>query len=161
MTWGDDDHLYTAYGDGNGFEPFLKEKLSLGLARIEGGTANFLGVNLRAPTLEQKGDGKAGRASAPGYGCSISGTQRRVRNWRGPRITDDLDVEQLKFTSSFGCPTSSISAQTTPARDAFVYIYSADSDASGRPIEWCSPAFVRLKSAGVTMSFSSNGAGIM
>ena len=27
ITWGDDDHLYTAYGDGNGFEPGLTTKL--------------------------------------------------------------------------------------------------------------------------------------
>src|SRR5439155_14099545 len=64
MTWGDDNHLYTAYGDGNGFEPFINEKLSLGLARIEGGAGNFLGANLRAPALEQKGDGKAGRKAS-------------------------------------------------------------------------------------------------
>src|SRR5205823_10058444 len=61
LTWADDDHLYTAYGDGNGFEPFINEKLSLGLARVEGTGEHFLGVNIRAPTLEQRGDGKAGR----------------------------------------------------------------------------------------------------
>ena len=27
ITWGDDDQLYTAYGDGRGFEPFVKTKL--------------------------------------------------------------------------------------------------------------------------------------
>ena len=37
LTWADDDQLYTAYGDGWGFEPIVPEKLSLGLARIEGG----------------------------------------------------------------------------------------------------------------------------
>jgi hypothetical protein len=26
LTWADDDHLYTAYGDGNGFEPFEDER---------------------------------------------------------------------------------------------------------------------------------------
>src|SRR4029450_1915423 len=36
LTWADDNALYGAYGDGNGFEPSTKEKLSLGLARIEG-----------------------------------------------------------------------------------------------------------------------------
>src|SRR5439155_17838643 len=57
LTWADDGHLYTAYGDGNGFEPFLKEKLSLGLARVEGGPADVRGGNLRSPTVEQPGDG--------------------------------------------------------------------------------------------------------
>jgi hypothetical protein len=60
MTWADDDALYTAYGDGYGFEPFLKEKLSLGLARMNGMPSNFIGENIRAPSLEQKGGGRAG-----------------------------------------------------------------------------------------------------
>src|SRR5258706_5192192 len=51
ITWADDDHLYTAYGDGNGFEPYIKEKLRLDLASIKGGPHNFTGVNLRSPTL--------------------------------------------------------------------------------------------------------------
>src|SRR5262249_22908829 len=59
-TWADDDHLYTAYGDGTGFAPKLPMKLSLGLARIEGGPESFQGVNLRAPTVEARGDGKTG-----------------------------------------------------------------------------------------------------
>ena len=51
MTWADDDHQYTAYGDGKGFEPFIEKKLSMGLVRIEGGPEKFAGVNLRADTL--------------------------------------------------------------------------------------------------------------
>ena len=34
LTWGDDDALYGAYGDGQGFEPFVPTKLSMGFARI-------------------------------------------------------------------------------------------------------------------------------
>lgn len=33
LTWGDDDAIYTAYGDGEGFEPVLDTKLSMGLDR--------------------------------------------------------------------------------------------------------------------------------
>ena len=33
ITWADDGDLYTVYGDGNGFEPVISEKLSLGFAR--------------------------------------------------------------------------------------------------------------------------------
>src|ERR1043165_9838884 len=46
LTWGDDDALYTAYGDGNGFEPFVPKKLSLGLAKVTGTPPDFKGVNL-------------------------------------------------------------------------------------------------------------------
>src|SRR5689334_5765314 len=64
LTWGDDDRLYTAYGDGTGFVPKVPEKLSLGLARIDGGPDSFEGVNLRSPSAESKGDGKAGRKAS-------------------------------------------------------------------------------------------------
>src|SRR5262245_27706923 len=36
ITWADDDALYTAYGDGNGFEPFVPKKLSMGLCKVTG-----------------------------------------------------------------------------------------------------------------------------
>ena len=44
LTWADDDHLYTAYGDGTGIRPKVPEKLSLGLARIEGRSRRVPGV---------------------------------------------------------------------------------------------------------------------
>jgi 6-phosphogluconate dehydrogenase (decarboxylating) len=44
LAWADDDALYGAYGDGNGFKPFLKEKLSMGFAKITGGPTDFTGV---------------------------------------------------------------------------------------------------------------------
>src|SRR5437899_35858 len=64
MTWGDDDALYTAYGDGNGFEPFLPKKLSLGFAKILGTSTNFSGVNLRSETAEQFGEGPRGKKAS-------------------------------------------------------------------------------------------------
>ena len=59
ITWADDDILYTAYGDGNGFEPFVREKLSLGLVRIRGNPPNLDAENLRSD-IDQKGDGRNG-----------------------------------------------------------------------------------------------------
>ncbi|MAH16117.1 MAG: hypothetical protein CMN65_10425, partial [Sphingomonadaceae bacterium] len=60
ITWGDDDRLYTAYGDGWGFAPKVKGKLSLGLARVEGTPPKITGVNVRSATGEKKGDGPRG-----------------------------------------------------------------------------------------------------
>src|SRR5262249_42894693 len=57
LTWADDDHQYTAYGDGQGFEPFVPKKLGLGFARVEGDPPDFKGVNVPSPTGEQSGDG--------------------------------------------------------------------------------------------------------
>ncbi len=41
ITWAEDDALYTVYGDGNGFSPFVPEKLSLGFARVTGSPPTF------------------------------------------------------------------------------------------------------------------------
>jgi len=141
ITWGDDDHLYTAYGDGNGFEPFINEKLSLGLARIEGSPRNFFGTNVRAPILEQKGDGKAGRKAsgilmvdgvlyllARNAGNSqLAWSEDHGRNWTW---------SSWKFTASFGCPTFlNFGANYSGARDEFVYIYSPDTDSAYIPAD--------------------------
>ena len=48
-TWGDDDNMYTAYGDGNGFKPYTNIKLSMGIAKVSGTPPNVSGVNI--PTL--------------------------------------------------------------------------------------------------------------
>jgi hypothetical protein len=64
ITWADDDSLYAAYGDGNGFEPQLSERLSLGLARVDGGPRDFIGRNIRSPTGEQLGDGAFGKKAS-------------------------------------------------------------------------------------------------
>lgn len=141
ITWGDDDQLYTAYGDGNGFEPFINEKLSLGLARIEGSAANFLGVNLRAPTLEQKGDGKAGR-KASGMLMVDGVLYVLARNAGNSQLAWSEDHGKTwswcdwKFTTSFGCPTFlNFGPNYSGARDDFVYIYSPDSDSAYVPAD--------------------------
>ena len=64
LTWGDDYVLYGAYGDGYGFEPFVSEKLSLGLARVHGLPPVVPGENLRSTRLEQRGDDKRGRKAS-------------------------------------------------------------------------------------------------
>ena len=45
-AWAEDDSLFTAYGDGNGFEPFLPRKVSLGIAQIFGDPPAITGVNI-------------------------------------------------------------------------------------------------------------------
>jgi len=63
LTWADDDSMYTAYGDGNGFKPQLPRKLSLGLARVDGPSESFHGINIRSP-IEQLGNGPAGKKAS-------------------------------------------------------------------------------------------------
>jgi hypothetical protein len=136
MTWMDDGALLAAYGDGHGFEPGATEKLSLGLARIQGQPASLVGVNIRAPSLEQKGDGAAG-LKASGL-LMVNGTLYLwARNAGNARLawSDDRGLTwtwaKWKFTNSFGAPAfAQYGRDYAGARDDFVYIVSHDADSA-------------------------------
>jgi hypothetical protein len=141
LTWADDGHQYTAYGDGNGFEPLLKEKLSLGLARVEGGPADVGGVNLRSPTAEQRGDGPRGK-KASGI-LTVGGVLYLLaRNAGNSQLAWSSDHgatwtwADWKFTTGFGCPTFlNFGRDYAGARDEFVYVYSHDHDSAYAPAD--------------------------
>jgi CubicO group peptidase (beta-lactamase class C family) len=136
MTWADDDALYTAYGDGNGFVPFVPRKLSLGLARVTGTPPAITGVNLRAPTAEALGEGRRGR-KASGL-LMVDGTlYLLVRNAANAQLGWSRDRgatwtwADWKFNVSFGCPTFlNFGPDYAGARDGFVYVYSQDADSA-------------------------------
>ena len=101
ITWADDDRLYSAYGDANGFEPFLKEKLSMGLVAVEGPASDFRGINIRSSSFETKGDGARGR-KASGM-LMVDGTLyvlvRNVSNsraWLVERSWPNVDLERVE-----------------------------------------------------------------
>jgi CubicO group peptidase (beta-lactamase class C family) len=136
MTWADDDAQYTAYGDGNGFEPFVKGKLSMGLARVTGAPPDIHGENIRSETAEAKGDGKRGR-KASGM-LSVDGVlYLLVRNAENSQLGWSRDHgatwtwADWKFTESFGCPAFlNFGKDYAGARDGFVYVYSQDADSA-------------------------------
>lgn len=141
ITWGDDDALYTAYGDGWGFEPKVPEKLSLGLARVTGGPGDFVGENLRSESAEQRGDGRSGRKAS---GMLMVGGRlyMLVRNAGNSQLawSDDRGATwtwaDWRFQTSFGCPTFlNFGKNYAGARDEFVYVYSFDSDSAYRPAD--------------------------
>lgn len=136
LTWGDDDRLYTAYGDGTGFEPKVPEKLSLGFARIEGGPDDPHGVNIRSATGEKKGNGPHG-LKASGLLMVDGVLYMWVRNAGNSQLAWSSDRGQTwtwsdwKFTTGFGCPTFlNFVKNYEHARDDYVYIYSPDSDSA-------------------------------
>ncbi len=141
ITWADDDALYTAYGDGRGFAPFVETKLSLGLARITGPAEKFAGVNLRAPTLETRGDGAKGK-KASGL-LMVEGTlyllARNAGNAQLAWSTDrgrSWSWSDWTFTESFGCPTFlNFGRDYAEAPDSFVYVYSHDHDSAYEPAD--------------------------
>jgi len=136
LTWGDDDHLYTAYGDGKGFAPFVPKKLSMGFARVSGDPPKVKGVNIRSESGEQYGDGARGK-KASGM-LMLDGTLYMwVRNAGSSQLAWSKDRGQTwtwsdwRFQEGFGCPTFlNFGKNYAGARDDFVYIYSQDSDSA-------------------------------
>jgi hypothetical protein len=115
MTWGNDGHMYTAYGDGYGFTSAGSSmpKLSLGFARIEGVPPSFNGFNIRSPQELRAGDGRtqkkaSGMLMVNGVlymlvrNADLNGKQSQLAwsNDRGKTWT----WASWKFTTSFGYP---------------------------------------------------------
>ena len=141
LTWADDDGLYTAYGDGRGFEPPIDTKLSLGLARIDGPADGFTAVNLRSPTFERVGDGPKG-PKASGLLMVDGVLYALVRNVDNAQLVRSADHGKTwtwsdwKFTEGFGCPTFlNYGRNYAGARDEYVYLYSHDNDGAYEPAD--------------------------
>ena len=140
LTWGDDDTLYTAYGDGRGFRPFVPKKLSMGFARISGPAGQPQGVNIPS-SGETTGEGPAG-IKASGMLMVDGVLYLWTRNAGNARLGWSADRAQTwtwaewKFTESFGCPTFlNCGPNYAGARDEFVYIYSPDSNSAYEPAD--------------------------
>src|SRR5262245_7315161 len=91
VTWADDDAIYTTWGDGNGFEPPLKSKLSCGFAKVVGTATDFRGINIRSEQ-EQHGQGRFGRK-----GWGLICVQGTLYLWLGHA---DLDGGQTQLAWS-------------------------------------------------------------
>lgn len=145
VTWADDDNLYTAYGDGWGFEPEVKEKLSLGLARISGGPEDFRGTNIRSETGEHYGSGRNGKkasgmlmvdgvlymwlrnANEAGEHSQLAWSENYGKTWA---------FSNWKLTESFGYPTFlNFGKNYQGARDEYVYVYSHDNKDAYKPAD--------------------------
>jgi CubicO group peptidase (beta-lactamase class C family) len=138
LTWADDDALYTAFGDGRGFEPFVPRKLSLGFARVLGSPGDFAGINIPSATGERLGEGAAGKKAS---GILMVGgvLYTWVRNASNSELAWSSDHAKTwtwggwRFETSFGCPTFlNFGRNYAGARDDFVYIYSPESDSAYR-----------------------------
>jgi len=135
ITWGDDDNIYTAYGDGWGFKPKVPSKLSLGFAKIIGPATDFHGVNIRSSTGEQKGGGKKGKkasgmlmvngalymwvrnANNRGKQCQLAWSTDHAKTW----TWSDWKFEQFGY-----CTFLNFGKNYAEARDNYVYIVTHD-----------------------------------
>jgi len=140
ITWGDDNHQYTSYGDGWGFVPKTKIKLSLGLAKVIGPPEKFRGVNIRSETGERTGDGRHG-AKASGMLMVDGVLYMWVRNTGNSTLAWSPDHGKTwrwewTFKESFGCPTFlNFGRNYAGARDGFVYVYSQDGPTAYAPYD--------------------------
>ncbi len=132
MTWAHDDNLYTAYGDGWGFKPYVDIKLSLGLCKISGSPPGIRGQNIRTNGGERVGQGKYG-LKASGMLAVNDKIYMLARNADNAQLAWSDDFAQhwqwadWRFTESFGCPTFlNYGKNYSGARDGYVYIYSPD-----------------------------------
>ena len=135
ITWADDDNLYTAYGDGYGFEPKLVDKLSLGFARVEGIPPDFSGFNIRSSTGERFGSGATGK-KASGM-LMVDGTLYMwVRNANNDGTQSELawshdhaktwTWSSWRFASLGYVCFLNFGKDYSGARDDYVYMYSPD-----------------------------------
>jgi CubicO group peptidase (beta-lactamase class C family) len=139
LTWMDNNDLFTAYGDGFGFDPKVSAKLSLGFARVAGSPEAFQGVNVRSESGERKGDGASG-SKASGLLMVDGVLYMCVRNEGNSRLAWSLDRgatwdrSPWRFEESFGCPTFlNFGKNYNGVRDDYVYIYSPDADDAYTP----------------------------
>ena len=135
ITWGDDDAQYTSYGDGEGFEPFVDRKLSMGIAKVLGPPTGFQGLNIRSATGERTGNGAKG-AKSSGM-LMVNGTlYMLVRNTGNAQLAWSEDRGRtwqwgFRFTESFGSPVFlNFGPNYAGARDGYVYLYSQNGDSA-------------------------------
>lgn len=135
VTWADDGELYTAYGDGWGFEPKTDMKLSLGICKVSGNPPSIKGINIRSKSGERVGQGRFGE-KASGLLMVDGVLYMLIRNANNARLMwsedhgKNWELADWKFEMSFGCPTFlNYGKNYEGAVDHYVYIYSQD-DAS-------------------------------
>jgi hypothetical protein len=143
VTWGLDDAIYTTWGDGRGFEPFVERKLSCGFARVVGEPDRFRGENVRSPA-EQLGDGRRGKkawgvlsvagrlyawfghADLDGGTMQLAWSDDLAQNWTFADWRFD-DLGMVGFVN-FG-------RDYQGARDRYVYAYSHDGRRADTPAD--------------------------
>lgn len=143
LTWADDDSLYTAYGDGYGFDPKVPEKLGLGFARVVDGPENFMGENIRS-NGENKGSGRSGKkgsgilmvdgvlyiwlfhADNKGGQCQLAWSQDRAKTWT---------FCDWKFQEFGLCTFINYGRDYSGARDNYIYTVTHDGSMADGPAD--------------------------
>ena len=134
-TWADDDALYTAWGDGWGFERgVVPEKLSMGVSKVVGDPPEHVGENVRS-NAEFAGMGRRGKkasgmlmvegvlymwvrnANGDGKHCQLGRSRDHGQSWNWA----DWKFEELGY-----CTFLNFGKNYAGAHDDYVYVYSHD-----------------------------------
>lgn len=139
ITWGDDDALYTSYGDGGGFAA-VKRSLTLGFAKITGDPPRHHAEDILSDADTPAGLGNKGIKSS-GMLMTGSTLYMFVRNYivdgdyRHSRLAWSHDHAKhwtwadWHFSHTFGCPEFvQFGRNYAGARDRYVYIVSQAND---------------------------------
>jgi hypothetical protein len=138
ITWADDGHQYTAWGDGGGFGGTNGDgRVSLGVAVVKGGASSYEGYNqwggedaAHPATFGGKSYGLIALGKAlymwvsPGSGAE---TQEEARLYRSPNRGASWTAASWAFTQGDGfvLPTFlQFGRDYAGARDPYVYIYA-------------------------------------
>ena len=144
LTWADDGAIYSTYGDGWGFRPRVRDKLSLGLVRIDGGADDFRGVNIRSESIEKYGDGRRGEkawgllsvdgqllmwmghANREGAECQLAWSSDHGKTW---------EQSEWRFAEFGLVGFINFGRDYSGARDDYVYAYSHDGPNADTPAD--------------------------
>jgi Fibronectin type III domain len=120
ITWADDDHQYTSWGDGGGFGGTNQDgRVSLGVARIEGRGDNYRGFNVwggvnPGNSLQFSGQNPEDPSQLRGKSYGIISIDGVLYKWVGPGSnTQSYEEARLFHSTDYG-------ATWTPADWAFV-----------------------------------------
>jgi len=135
MTWADDDAIYTAFGDGWGFQPRYETKRSMGVGKVLGNPPDIQCENIHSPSGEDSGDGASGRkacgmlmvdgllymlvrnADRAGRETHLGWSSDHGRTWAWA---------DWRFTRFGYCTFLNFGRNYAGARDHYVYVYSHD-----------------------------------
>jgi hypothetical protein len=111
VTWGADDHLYTAWGDGGGFGGTDQDgRVALGFARIEGPPERFAGINLNGGKDPKHGASFAAKGKTGG----MLAVGDRLYAWMNLQNGTWPDVDQALIWSDTQAATWKRSAWVFP-----------------------------------------------
>jgi hypothetical protein len=141
ITWADDGNLYTAFGDGSGFDNSTP-RLSLGFAKVAGMPQGAVGTNIRS-SGEQYGDGSAGkkasgmlmvdgvvymwvRNAVSGKQCQLAWSNDRGSTWTWSNWT---------FAEFGTCTFINYGQNYAGARDEYIYMVTHDNPSAYTPAD--------------------------